>query len=220
LKNIPMPKRIAKLDRDDKDRPVPFFVQRNHTEIDFRLIDPTKITRCFLSQLCWVCGEKLGVYKTFVLGPMCAVNRVNSEPPSHYDCARYSVQVCPFLSQPRMQRREGGLPDGLLVEEPAGIALYHNPGASALWVTKSYHPFADGRNGVLFKVGDPERVEWFALGQPASLEQVMEAINRGLPKLREYAKMDGPEAEKNLEKQYQELIPLLPKGELTDANTR
>jgi hypothetical protein len=209
MKEIPIPDRIAALPKDDKGRPVPYFVQWPNGVPDFRLIDPAKLASCYLDNRCWVCGDIIGVHKAFVLGPMCCINRVNSEPPSHYGCARFSVSACPFLSTPRMHRRETDLPTELL-QEPAVIALYHNPGASAIWVTKTYKPFSDGQSGFLFRLGPPERVEWYALGEPANRSQVMEAIEKGYPKLMSLAEMDGPLAVRNLQKQYEAMLPLLP----------
>ena len=38
----------------------------------------------------------MGVHKAFVIGPMCAVNRVIApEPPSHRDCGTFSARVLP-----------------------------------------------------------------------------------------------------------------------------
>src|SRR5438477_249547 len=75
-------------------------------EPDFRCADKRKFHRALKEKRCWVCGDKLGVHLAFVIGPMCAVNKVTSEPPCHLECAEYSVRICPFLSRPRMRRNE------------------------------------------------------------------------------------------------------------------
>ena len=209
MKDIPLPKRMQGLPRDSKGRPVPQFVAKpsNGGEPDFRIVDPYALVRCYDQDLCWVCGGKLGIHKAFVLGPMCAINKVNSEPPSHYECAHYSVQVCPFLSTPRMHRREEGLQD---VVEPAGIAIDRNPGVAAIWVTRTYHPFSDGRGGFLFRLGAPERVEWYCQGRTATRQEIKDSIESGFPILENMAREDGPLAVKQLEKQYNEMLKLLP----------
>jgi hypothetical protein len=35
---------------------------------------------------------------SFVVGPMCGINRNSAEPPSHKECAQWSARNCPFLS--------------------------------------------------------------------------------------------------------------------------
>ena len=116
---------------------------------------------------------------------MCAVNRTSAEPPSHYDCAFYAAQACPFLTQPRMRRNEKDIPED--TREPAGIMLKRNPGVTLVWVTRHYKPFkAEG--GVLFRLGDPGRVEFYAEGRKATRSEIMASIDSGMPILRGMAK--------------------------------
>jgi hypothetical protein len=209
MKDIPIPTRMQALKRDSKGRVVPFFVHEPESgDPDFRITEPMKIITCYTEGLCWVCGNKMGVYKCFVSGPMCCINKVSSEPPSHYECAHYSVQVCPFLTTPKMVRRETGLPN---IGEPSGIPIYRNPGVAAIWVTRSYHHFEDGRGGFLFRMGPAERVEWYAEGRKATRQEIMDAIESGYPKLVELAELDGrPGAMKELEKWRADTMRLLP----------
>jgi hypothetical protein len=213
MKDVVIPPRMQGLRRDAKGRPVPYFVQipPDGGEPDFRIMDYAAKVDCYRFDLCWVCGGKLGVHKAFVLGPMCVINRVNAEPPSHYECAHYSVQACPFLSTPRMSRRERDLPED--AGAPDGLALYHNPGAAAIWVCRNYHAFKDGGGGWMFRVGDPERVEWYAEGEPASRTQVLDAIGRGFPTLLKFAEEEGPKAVQHLEQDYAKMMALLPQEE-------
>src|SRR3981189_2409882 len=111
IRHIPMPDRFKKLPISDKGFPIPYFVGELDGRRDFRVIRPDAIAACFNKRLCWLCGEKLGQYLAFVIGPMCSVNRVSSEPPSHRECAEYAVRACPFLSRPKMRRNEEGLPE-------------------------------------------------------------------------------------------------------------
>jgi hypothetical protein len=210
MKELPIPKRMQSLLRDSKGRLVPFFVEQSHPgDPDFRIVDPRKITACYERNLCWVCGQTMGIHKCFVSGPMCCINKVSSEPPSHYECALYSVQVCPFLTTPKMQRRETDLPDEFLAQ-PAGIPNYRNPGAAAIWVTRTYRRFYDGMSGFLFRMGPPERVEWYAEGRKATRREVMDSIESGFPALAKLAEQDGPKAIKNLEELYEATMKLLP----------
>ncbi|MBO0718309.1 MAG: hypothetical protein J2P55_13360, partial [Rhizobiales bacterium] len=160
----------------------------------------------YSKKLCWLCGQPLGQYFAFVIGPMCSINRVSSEPPSHRDCAEYAVKACPFLNQPKMRRNEKDIPvSGTM----AGIGIMHNPGAVVIWITKSFRPIKAG-NGILFEVGPPLETLWFTEGRTASRDEVDAAINKGLPYLRNMAEQDGPGGNIELEKRYKEALKLLP----------
>src|SRR5215831_10331151 len=132
----PLPRRIAKLPVDHRGFPVPWFVAFIDGKPDFRMIDTPKLAIAVKQRRCWTCGEPLGVHLAFLIGPMCAVNRVISEPPSHRDCAIFSATACPFLSQSRMRRNEKNLPDDRM--EAAGIGLSRNAGAVCIWTTRNY----------------------------------------------------------------------------------
>lgn len=174
---------------------------------DFRVIRPGGVAFAHNNQRCWICGEQLGSFKTFTIGPMCAVNRTSAEPPSHLECADWSGRACPFLSRPHARRREDNLPDKG-VEAP-GIALKRNPGVALVWTTRGYKPVPDGQGGVLFQIGDPTDVRWYAEGRSATREEVMASINSGLPSLRELAEQErgGIAA---LERQTAEALELVP----------
>lgn len=166
--------------------PVPWFVAwLNESEPEFRAMDPQKFKRAVRDRLCWVCGGHLGRWVTFVIGPMCGINRTSSEPPSHLDCARYSARNCPFLSKPQMNRRENDLPED--VHDPGGFAIKRNPGATLLWTTQKYTLFGDGKGGVLIDIGEPESMEWYFHGRVATRAEVEHSVETGLPTLAEMA---------------------------------
>src|SRR5215467_3774641 len=95
----PLPKRMLALPIDGRGYPVPWFVAWIRGEPDFRVIKPGGAEIAYHRNLCWLCGQRLGTYKTFVIGPMCTLNRVSAEPPSHRDCAEFAAKACPFLTQ-------------------------------------------------------------------------------------------------------------------------
>jgi hypothetical protein len=214
----PLPKAIAKLHIDERGYPVPWFVQwfladGTATEPgvgkpDFRIMDARKLRRARSHNLCWTCGEKLGRIFAFVVGPMCAVNRISAEPPSHVSCAEFAAQACPFLSKPKAVRREANRPPGL--EEPAGVMIPRNPGVALVWITDRYSTFDDGKGGYLHRMGDPRGLLWFAEGQPATRPQIMASIESGLPILHEAAERDGPEGVAALEQQIARALKLVP----------
>ena len=192
---LPLPSRMRDLPVDRRGYPVPKFVEWIDGQPDFRVVDSAHLSRCVRHRRCWICGEPLGGTFAFVIGPMCAVNRINAEPPSHVDCAQFAATACPFLSQPLARRNERDLP--VETRATAGIMLEHNPTACCLWVTKNYGVRVL-QSGVLFTLGDPLRLEFYHRGRPATRLEVNRAIDTGLPKLEAVAKQDGIVGERAL----------------------
>lgn len=222
-----MPARIAALPRDERGYPVPRFIEwmkagKNGPEKtlrpppgmdplpgsypDFRYADADFRALAFRTGLCWVCGERLGLHRVYVLGPMCVINRVTSEPACHRDCAEFSARACPFLVRPRMRR----IP--LAEDEPrvvAGNMIDRNPGCTALYETPRATAFrAEG--GWLIRVDKPDRVDWWAEGRQATLAEIMASIDSGYPLLMDMARQEGAQAVKELEALKQEAFRLLP----------
>lgn len=180
-KGLPeLPVRMRNLRINEKGYPIPYFVRNINGVYDFRIMDEVKLVNCFTHSLCWICGSNLGIYRTFVVGPMCVVNRTSAEPPSHSDCAMFAAKACPFLAHPKAVRREAGMPEVL---NPAGVMLEHNPGVTALYTTRRYRIRYD--KGILFEVGEPDHVRWFREGRPATRHEILEGMDLGIPKLRE-----------------------------------
>jgi hypothetical protein len=180
-----MPSRIAALPVSERGYPVPFFVAWLDGKPEFRAADPEKKKRCIKESLCWVCGQRLGKFKCFVIGPMCVVNRNTAEPPCHLDCAEWSLQACPFLVNPNMSRRENNLPEN--IREAAGVAIKRNPGVVANYMCGKYKlNFVE--NGVLFALGEPFTITWWCEGRNATRVEVIEAMDSGIPILIEACK--------------------------------
>jgi hypothetical protein len=212
----PMPRRMLALPVDDRGYPVPWFVAWVDGKPEFRAMDPQKFVDAIRKKLCWVCGERLGVNVCFVAGPMCGINRTSSEPPSHLDCARWSARNCPFLSNPRMARREDEtMNNATLRENAAGFAITRNPGVAMLWVTRQYEVFdtaevkGNTNRGFLIQMGEPESVEWFASGRMATRQEVIDSIETGLPNLEAIARTEqgGLEALRRYRQRFEKWIP-------------
>jgi ferredoxin len=204
---IPIPARMQSRPISSKGYPVPWFVAFHNGDWDFRVIGPSKIESAVKRKLCWLCGQPLGTFQVFTIGPMCTVNRVSAEPPSHLECAEYAARACPFLTKPKMRRNEEGMPEE--AQPPAGIMLKRNPGVTALWTTRKYQPFRAGA-GVLFDIGEPERVQWFAEGRTATRAEVMASISSGMPFLETEARKEGKVALEALAKCFTQSQSLLP----------
>lgn len=180
----PLPPKMAGLPVDERGYPVPYFVAWVDGKPDHRIADGSKMPSAVKLGLCWMCGQPLGRFKSFCIGPMCSITRTISEPPSHLDCVRYAAQACPWMTRPHAKRRDSNLPDEVI--EPAGHGLKRNPGAVCIWTTTTYK--TRRINGqYLFTIGDAVHTEWYAEGRPATRAEVDASIQSGLHLLREPA---------------------------------
>lgn len=195
----PLPARMQRLPRDARGYVVPWFVAWVDGVPQFNIADPEKFVRAVEGGFCWVCGEKLGRWAAFVIGPMCAVNRTTSEPPCHRDCAIWSAQACPFLSQPKMRRVDHrSLPaiqeEGLI----GGVAFNRNPGVACVWICDRWRVIRvdqDLGKGLLHRldVCEPHEVTYWCEGRPATRAEVEDSVTSGMPFLREMAERQDRE---------------------------
>lgn len=189
IATIPMPPQIAALPVTETGYPTPWFAAwmdeagreapPGQGTPDLRVVGRGRIGQAIREARCWVCGGRLrDGPMAAVIGPMCTINRVSSEPPSHLTCARYAARACPFLSRPRMRRNLHDFPEEATFTP--GLAIDRNPGVAAVWQTHqvTYQPDVG-----LFDVGDPVGVEWWAEGRPATRDEVLASIDSGLPLL-------------------------------------
>jgi hypothetical protein len=190
LKDLPY--RMADLPIDpQRGIPVPWFVDWVDGKPEFRLASGAKWLQATRQKLCWVCGKRLGAYLCFVLGPMCGVTRVTSEPACHRECARWSARFCPFLARPHMTRRGQEELAERGAETTGGVLLKRNPGVSLLWSARDYEVFRPKDGGMLISVGNAIAWEWWAEGRTATRAEVEESIRTGIPLLEEVARQDG-----------------------------
>jgi hypothetical protein len=144
---------------------------------------------------------------------MCTVTHTTSEPPSHRECAEWSLANCPFLTRPHMHRRTDRLPEETVAAP--GHALERNPGAAALWITRGYKLLDDGNGRKLIRVDDPsEPVEWYAEGRRATRAEVLESLESGMPSLEKLARDEGHEAYVQLHRQHKRALAYLPAGRI------
>lgn len=192
--DVPMPPRIATLPRDARGYPVPWFVEWRDGVPLFPVLDPRKWSRAVRHHLCWVCGQPLGRMMVFPIGPMCAINRITSEPGCHRDCAIYSVKVCPFLVNPNMRRVPFDKYRGdQQVIAPPGIHSEGNPRMTALWSTTDFGVLRLP-NGPIIELGEPTAVSWWTRGAPATAQQAAAAFVEGAARLISVGEMQSEQA--------------------------
>lgn len=207
-----MPPAIAALPRDDRGYPVPWFVawpDGPTGKPEFRCMDGKKLRDAIKDKRCWVCGEPLDPKQhVFVIGPMCSINRISAEPPSHAECAEFSVRNCPFLTRPAAVRRDANLPEDST--HGAGIMIARNPGVTLLWYCRGYKLMQDGSRGVLFQLPGASQVRFFREGRKATRSEILDSIETGLPILQKVAAEDGADALECLQKATKNAMKLIP----------
>jgi hypothetical protein len=205
------PARLALRPRDRHGRIVPAFAADVDGQPDHRIASTDAIRRASEMRLCFLCDLPLGPYGAFVIGPMCLVNRVSPEPPSHRTCAEFAVQACPFLTNPTMRRRKTGIPEAAV--EPDGNMCLRNPGVCAVYTTQEWNR-QRGRD--LFGFRNPFEVSWWTRGRRATYPEALDGMVSGLEILRAEADQDtNPErAHSILAVQYERALELLPGTDL------
>jgi hypothetical protein len=219
-----LPPRIASLPKDGRGFPIPKFIEwfkdgkavppgSLDASPDFRYARADFRAWAFKTGLCWVCGQTLGVHKVYVIGPMCVINRTTSEPASHRDCAEFAAKACPFLIRPRMRRI------GFDEDEPhvvSGHSIDRNPGCICLYETRKAKAFRPEGGGWLIRLGEPDRVDWWAEGRQATRAEVLASMMSGYPLLADEARKDGPEALHDLARMRADALRFLPaEGSMT-----
>ncbi len=198
--SVPMPSRIRALPRDGSGHPVPWFVDdQPGSRRDYRAATTGKRITAIRDGVCWVCGQLLPTGErtkrqntpvpfTFLMPPMCTVDRVAPDPPAHEQCATYAVRACPFLSRA----------DGMVT-----------------WSTTGYRverpPYGMGGR-VLLKLADPLGVTWWVQGRHATRDEAVAQLTAGFTRLREECRYDpDPDgAAAALDRQMRNAARLLP----------
>lgn len=200
----PVPARMQSLPVDARGYPVPFFVWWQDGVPDFRVFDRSRWDQCIKKHLCWLCGQQMhGRWTSFVVGPMCTVNRTTGEPPCHHDCAVFAATACPFLTLPKSKRNDSGL-EGKEVRSPPGEFLKHNPGIVAIWSTKRPYALMQVDTGILIRMPYFDQLEWYTQGRVATEDEALAAVRNGVHFLREASLADGQESIDGLEEWMRE----------------
>jgi hypothetical protein len=159
MTDIPMPPAMARLPRDRRGYPVPFMVlqaEDNDGEPALAVLDPRRVVRALHNRLCAICGQALDYWIAFIGGDLCLKNRLFGLP-MHEDCARFSMRVCPHLSNPRAKYRPP--PTGAEVRV-SPLVSDSRPSEMFLVITRRYKPVAV-RDELLARIAPPARVERF-----------------------------------------------------------
>jgi hypothetical protein len=119
-----IPRRLRQRPRDSHGRVIPYVVLiLPDGTPEFRAPDTERWKLCLRQERCSLCGVQMRDGYWFVGGPRCADHRLFMDPPMHHDCARYALQVCPFLAMSKAHYSS-------LVRRPPPPGFVEVPGAS------------------------------------------------------------------------------------------
>lgn len=122
---VEMPRRLQRRPKDRRGYPIPYVVMIDKNgRPHFTINDGRRVEKCVHGKRCGLCGERLERKAFwFVGGERCfGLNGAFIDPPMHEECARYALQVCPFLAAPSYAKRiddklldPSAKPDGILI---------------------------------------------------------------------------------------------------------
>ena len=108
MKDVPIPFNLSKNDRDRRGLPIPFIVYRDTRGVPHFTVDDTDRVNWVLSKkLCGLCGKPLKPGQMWLTGGPASSfleDGMYTTPHAHKECARYAIQVCPYLALPTYTR--------------------------------------------------------------------------------------------------------------------
>lgn len=161
IQDVPIPIWMQKLPKDKRGYPIPVLVQRDTDgRPHFTINDESVRQRVLKEDRCGICDRKLLRRRASVGGPSAAFHPFGAyiDPPMHPECARYALQVCPYLAVPSWTKRIEGrtldpskLPEGVIgVTDPT-----MDPNQPELFVLVLH----DGQNYVVNEFGFKQYVK-------------------------------------------------------------
>lgn len=107
---VPIPARMAHLEKDRRGYPIPAMVQRDaEGRPHFQINDEAKRQHLIGEDRCPICAGKLFRGRWFVGGPLSAFSNHGNyiDSPMHAECATYALRVCPYLAAPHYGKSLG-----------------------------------------------------------------------------------------------------------------
>lgn len=108
FKDVKIPRQMRALMRDKRGYPVPYTVLRDSDGVPhFAVNDSARVSRCIKEKRCAICGTRIERELWLIGGPLSAFHPHGAfrDPALHYECAKYALQVCPYLASRRYTGR-------------------------------------------------------------------------------------------------------------------
>jgi hypothetical protein len=101
-RDIPLPERMKSMPTDKRGFPIPYVVAIDASgNPQFTVNDAVKQITAIHQQLCGICGQRMPQDDIWLVGgPKSAFHPHGAyiDGPLHGECARYALQVCPYLA--------------------------------------------------------------------------------------------------------------------------
>lgn len=144
-----------------KGLPVPFFTAFNEDGTpDFRAHSPERHSKAVRDELCGICGKHLLYWRFLLVGPNELKQRATYMPAMHENCARFALEVCPFLAMGKREMGEVG-PEQVQVTS----APLPKPERIAMVRTSNYRVIYGGvrqKGREYVRFAPPRDIEWYA----------------------------------------------------------
>lgn len=200
MNDVPMPDRIAQLERDSRGYPVPFIVLKDPSgKHQFAVNDIQRTWEAVRENLCHICGQKLDSNPWFVGGPASALlnddRAVYHDGPMHHDCMQYALRVCPHLTQIMTRSLDLGPIKERLANQ--GIGTWDNtviPGVPEIFVAVQAWRFGvyQDQGGPQFHVFKPyKKMEYWQHGEMCERREGIRIAKRAARVVSEKAKKIG-----------------------------
>lgn len=108
LEQVEVPIWMRKLPKDRRGYPIPHIVKvDNQGRPHFTINEESKRQEVIKKDQCSICGSKLLTRRASIGGPAAAFHPHGAfiDTPMHLECARYALQVCPYLAAPHYTKR-------------------------------------------------------------------------------------------------------------------
>lgn len=143
--------------------PIPYVSEHDDGSVNFALVNGGRVLECVRHRLCGLCGQPQDFQLAFVGGLGGFRQRLYTDPPGHVDCMRSAIDLCPYLTIERHQRRglseitaapgftdmEKAEPVILAVTRAYDVTLIGDPPSliflPAAWQSATRFDYADGR---------------------------------------------------------------------------
>lgn len=147
-REVPIPSIMKHLALDRRGLPIPYVVFRDEAGTPhFTINDTIKVHEVIRFRKCSICGGGLPRGLWFVGGPMSALHEHGAylDPPLHWECASYALQVCPYLAAPKYAGRlddatidPEALPEGGILTLQDNTMIAERPDVFVAGMTTGY----------------------------------------------------------------------------------
>ncbi|GLH30150.1 hypothetical protein WSS15_28000 [Acetobacter pasteurianus] len=173
--NVPIPSRMLNLRRLNSGLPIPKFATWEGDKPNLTVMNRDFFGTALRNKLCWICGQKMGRFASFVGGPKSTASKCFVEPPMHRDCAEFAMQVCPYLVTGNNERKNKLTPLEEKQHRSAGTDP-DNPIIFGMSISNDWH-FISGENCFFLK--NVAEVIWWKHGKLASSKEAEKAVLEG-----------------------------------------